>query len=227
MKTVELIKSSPLYVGLASGLVLITGSSLLIPGVLPIAVGMLGLGGFTLGLLGASFEKKAKEIEIEWPEPRFFNNLSDNLKEQVVRLESIAKLHAKADTGLYPMIKDILVNSLELFQRINSKLDSQAHRLAAVNYTDMLKKLNRALDADYYLDIITNPNLWDNSAERLAAVDKAVEATEQQLLRNIRQVNASQDIDYAIALESLANSMEVISASEMTGEQTQTAEKAA
>lgn len=225
MKTTELVKTSPLYFGLGTGLLFITGASLLIPGVLPIAVGALGIGGFATGMLGSVFIKEPKRSEqpkeleasiAEFVVPKAVASLSDGLKNQIIRLQSILKLHSKAGTELTPVIANILRNSHQLFERILSKQDVQSYRLAAVNYTDTLTKLNRALDKDYYLDILKNPNLWNNPAERLAAVDKAVTATGNQLVSNIRQVNASQDIDYAISLESLTSSMDLDSAASMT-----------
>lgn len=214
MRVTDLIKSPQLYVGLGTGTALATAASLAFPLVAPLA-GAVGVVGFALGMLGSSFERKPKDklevVEIELPA-----ETPDELKIQVLRLRKIAQLHAKAETSVSDLISSILLNSNELFQRINAKLESQAHRLAAVNYTDTLKKLNRALDADYYLDIKKNPRLWDGPEERLAAVEKAVDATEKQLVRNIRQVNASQDIDYEISLESLTNSMDSISAESMT-----------
>lgn len=214
MKITDLVKSPQLYVGLSTGAAAAVGISV-IPGVLPILAGAAAIVGFAGGLIGSSFERKPKD-EVEIVEVDILATLPDDLKGQVLRLKKIARLHAQAETPVFELINSILLNSQELFQRITSKMDSQAHRLAAVNYTDTLSKLNRALDTDYYLDIKKNPRLWDSPENRLSAVEKAVEATEKQLVRNIRQVNASQDIDYEVSLESLTSSMDSVSASDLT-----------
>ncbi len=210
MRISELIKTPQLYVGMGSGAAAAAAVALLIPGVLPIAAGAAGVIGFAAGLMGSSFERKEKDDGVEVAELDNTTTLPDELKSQMQRLRQIARLHAKSDSPLFELINGILENSQELFRRINSKLESQAHRMAAVNYTDTLTKLNKALDTDYYLDIKKNPRLWDNTQARLEAVERAVRATDLQLIRNIQQVNASQDIEYEISLDSLTNSMDGI-----------------
>lgn len=222
MKFPDLIKNHQLYVGLGTGGALVAGASLLIPGVLPIAVGALGVVGCAAGFLGSSFDFKRKpkqKVEVEKEVAStvsMIDSLPINLKAEIKKLQRIAYLHGNAKTRLFPTIINILRDSGELFSRIETRVGSQAHRLASLNYTDTLMKLNRALDSDYYLDILANARLWNDPEERLAAVEKAVEATEKQLVRNIRQVNASQDIDYEVSLESLTSSMDSLTPVGMT-----------
>jgi hypothetical protein len=216
MKLPAIIHSIPLYTGLATGSAAAIAVGF-IPGVLPVAAGAAGVLAFAGGLIGTSFERKEKnEDELEVAPVEVSPSLPDELKAQVLRLRKIVLLHASVDSPVFTEINSILALSQELFNRIMAKQESQAHRLAAVNYTDTLKKLNRALDSDYYLDIKKNPRLWSAPEQRIQAVEKAVEATEHQLVRNIQQVNASQDIEYEISLESLTNSMDSADVSGLT-----------
>lgn len=221
MKIKELITSPQLYVGLSTGAVAATAVSF-IPGIFPIVAGVAGVIGFGAGLVGSSFERKPHDSsEADAYDvaqiPVSSNYLPENLRAQVLHLKKLLVLHTRLKTPMVTPMTDVLRDSQELFARIDNKLDSQAHRLAAVNYTDTLTKLNKALDEDYYLDIKKNPRLWSDPDERCAAVETAVYATANQLLRNIQQVNASQDIDYEVSLESLTNSMTSLEATKMTG----------
>jgi hypothetical protein len=237
MKIIESIKTHPRYTGIISGAI-VGGSTVVAAGVASPTLlgGAVALTGFTTfwgfvfgDAFGAGMDMdkaiaearrrangEAPEIAREVAKVEIAASLPNELKAQVQRLKKIGKLHAGIDSPMLEHVNSILADSQELFKRIMAKQDSQAHRLAAVNYTDTLSKLNRALDDDYYLDIKKNPRLWSNPAERLEAVEKAVKATEKQLLLNIQQVNASQDIDYEVSLESLTNSMDSISATDLS-----------
>jgi len=210
----ELVKKPPFYVGLGSGAAAAAAVALLIPGVLPIAAGAAGVIGFAAGIMGSSsFGRNKNTGDVAVVELDLNGSIPDALKIQLQNLRRIALIHGRTDSPLFASINEILQDSQELFTRISSKMDSQAHRLAAVNYTNTLKKLNKALDVDYYLDIKKNPRLWDNREARISAVERAVAATAAQLLKNIQQVNASQDIEYEVSLDSLINSLDSADAS--------------
>ena len=87
--------------------------------------------------------------------------------------------------------------------------------MAAVNYSDTLLKLNKALGVDYYLDIQANPHLWSQPEERLEAVERALKATGLQLIRNIKQINSSQDLEYKISIDLLLKAAEDGNAAEL------------
>lgn len=91
-----------------------------------------------------------------------------------------------------------------LFERIHERGTPQQRDVAMVGYKDMLDKITAALSERYYLDILKNPELWDDPQERIAQVEDAVEGTSLQLLENIKQVNASRDLDFKASLERLA-----------------------
>jgi len=170
----------------------------------------LGTIGWIVGysILNKEGADEAKPAESEVPDVEKSPSLTDELREQLVKLKQTAKLHVQYESPLVETINQILADTQELFNRIQAKQESQAHRLAAVNYTHTLRKLNRALSKGYYIDILKNPRLWESPEERKDAVRKATEATARQLLRNIKQVNSSQDIDFEADLEVLSNEME-------------------
>lgn len=79
----------------------------------------------------------------------------------------------------------------------------QQVRLLQAQYQDTLAKLLKALDDDYYGDILSNPQYWGGAEDRLNEVRRAVEAVDQEAVENIKQVNESRDLEFKVALDSL------------------------
>lgn len=91
----------------------------------------------------------------------------------------------------------------ELFVRVRKRGTDQQIRLLQAKYKDTLSKLLKALDGDYYGDILVNPQYWSNAEARLAEVRRAVDSVDQQAVENIKQVNESRDLEFQVALDSL------------------------
>lgn len=133
----------------------------------------------------------------------------DQLQPALEKLRAIEAQHAVTGaSGLSSRIHSIRTNIGQLFARIGRTGTEQQAKMASVQYADVIGKLNRALGEDYYLDIVRNPRLWDDPDGRTREVQEAVVATDEQLVENIRQVNASQDLEFKVALESLVGSMD-------------------
>ncbi|GAA5036832.1 hypothetical protein GCM10025738_24330 [Microbacterium fluvii] len=91
----------------------------------------------------------------------------------------------------------------ELFSRLERKGDGDQRSVAAVEYGETLRRLTAALDRDYLLDIVRRPDLWDDPDERVAEVREAAAAVADQLVENIRQVNARRGLQFQVSLDSL------------------------
>lgn len=143
--------------------------------------------------------------------------LPENLRKVVNEFLEITALHesSRHSSTLGPELQKIAANLTELFGRIERKGTEQQARMASVQYIDTLTKLNSALGKDYYLDIRMRPDLWDNTPQRLQEVDTAVAATSAELINNIKQVNASKDLEFKVALESLSKSINEISVGDL------------
>ncbi len=136
-------------------------------------------------------------------------DVPEELRSVLVRLEALQRQHGmQLSPGVNARLQSILANVGQLFHRIRRTGTEQQVRIASIEYVDVLTKLERALGEDYYLDILRNPRLWENADARRAEVEEAVTATDEQLVMNIRQVNASQDLEFKVALESLVGSMD-------------------
>jgi hypothetical protein len=100
-------------------------------------------------------------------------------------------------------IDAIAANVVHLFTRLDKKGAEDQRQLADVEYADKLGKLTAALDREYLLDILTNPHLWDDPKERAQEVLDAVEGVSEQLIENIKQVNARRAMHFQVSLDGL------------------------
>lgn len=100
-------------------------------------------------------------------------------------------------------IAGIAVNVEELFARLDQRSGADQRGLAAIELDATLRKLTAALDRDYLLDILTHPQLWDDPEERVREVRTAVTAVSEDLVQNIRQVNARRGLHFQVSLDGL------------------------
>lgn len=102
-----------------------------------------------------------------------------------------------------PRVTGMTQHVSELFVRVHKRGTEQQVRLLQSKYKDTLSKLRKALNDDYYGDIVNNPQYWSNPEGRLAEVSLAIDSVDQQAVENIRQVNESRDLEFKVALDSL------------------------
>ena len=175
-------------------------------GVSVVASGAVFVGGFTNDVRIVLKEKK-KILKAVTPLDKNLE-LTSELESELNKLHEIAQIHIARKNQISETVNLILRDTQELFLRINERMDAQASRLAAINYTDILRKINKALGESYYLDIQQNPRWWDNPQWRLEQVERAMLAIENHITQNVQQVNASQDMDFTIAVDSLLSAVE-------------------
>jgi len=174
-------------------------------GLIPGAVA-LGLG--ALGMSATLFTASPKVPEAQpsgLTALKLGTGISEEMKLKIEELYDLAVSYESRRSPLFPAVNGVLSNVLELFSRISERTDEQSARIAAVRYVDTLTKLNTALGKSYYLDIEAHPELWSNPEKRMEAVESAVNATGEELLRNIRQLNSSRDLIYQLSIDSLTS----------------------
>jgi hypothetical protein len=106
--------------------------------------------------------------------------------------------------GMAEVMTRIIADTSELFRRLARRGQRDQMAVAEVEYRDQLAKVAEVLGEDYYLDILARPDLWEDPAGRVEAVDRAVRAFAEQIVANIRQVNAAQDLRFQVSLDALA-----------------------
>lgn len=138
------------------------------------------------------------------------------IHERLVRLRALAPLYSARGSGgdriaaqTAADIDGLITNVEQLFGRVDAKADSGQREIAEVEYADKLGRLVAALDEDYLLDLLANPNLWEEPDERIQEVRDALDALSAQLLDNIRQVNARKGLHFQVALDSLVGREEL------------------
>ena len=136
--------------------------------------------------------------------------LPDGVRADVAMLRALRGEYAALGASGNPVaaqtardIDDIAGNVVELFARLDRRSAEGQHTLAAVEYDDKLRKLTAALNRDYLLDILTHPHLWDDPDERVREVRGAVAGVSEELLENIKQVNARRGLHFQVSLDGL------------------------
>ena len=132
------------------------------------------------------------------------------VRAQVETMHLLSVDYAATGTAGHPIAgqtaQDISViadNVTQLFERLGGKGSEDQRQLAEIEYTDKLGKLLIALDRGYLLDILTHPQLWDDPDQRVSEVRDAVVAVSEQLIENIKQVNAQRGLRFQVSLDSL------------------------
>lgn len=174
---------------------------------------LLGAGSAVLGLavIGTivGFLVKKRLTKTKQLDTRFIDDLPHELQKSLNSLKELSyKYHEIGEFNISNSINDILRHSNELFNRVKKKSGESQYNLATINYSDTFNKLSLALGEDYYLDIHKNPTLWADPEKRMDEVRKALMITDQEIIKNIQQVNANEDLEIKVALEGLTRSMD-------------------
>src|SRR5690606_9149537 len=106
-------------------------------------------------------------------------------------------------------IDAIADRTVELFRRLTAPAARGQAGVAEVEYTDKLARLLVALDPDYLRDLLVRPDFWDEPDERIREVRDGMRAVADQLLANIRQVNARKALAFQVSLDSLTGREEL------------------
>jgi hypothetical protein len=138
---------------------------------------------------------------------------ADSVEKALLKLRELGDVYAAKPSRyrirgvpIHALLNSVIADVQELFRRLHAHGSAQQVRLAEAKYADVLKKLVLAVNRDYYQDIVDNPRLWPQAEARIAAIGAALEAVHQQVLENIKQVNASKDLEFQVALDSLLES---------------------
>lgn len=114
------------------------------------------------------------------------------------------------------LLRPIHTHIYQLFSRIDKKKAGNSREIAQVRYLDTLRKINSTLGKDYFEDIVRNPNLWDDSHNKIVSVLDMLKSVDEQIIENIKQVNSSKEIEFLINLD-LLNSSKAIQVEDAFG----------
>ncbi|MFT4234965.1 MAG: hypothetical protein QM607_08220 [Microbacterium sp.] len=106
-------------------------------------------------------------------------------------------------------IDAVVGNTSQLFARLDSKASPAQRTIAEDEYSDKLGRLTAALETDYLLDQLKNPQLWDDPDERVREVREALTSVNTQIVDNIKQVNARTSLAFQVSLDSLVGREEL------------------
>jgi len=164
------------------------------------AAALVAVGGAVFGVIRARRRRDRAAADAKLPDP---------VRRHVATLRSLAaeyaQVGARGNAAAATTANDtmrIAENVEELFIRLDRAGGGQ-RGIAAIEYDATLRKLTAALDRDYLLDILTHPHLWDDPDQRVAEVRDAVVAVSDELVQNIRQVNARRGLHFQVSLDGL------------------------
>lgn len=128
-----------------------------------------------------------------------------DLHGMVANILTWSEIHIRSYDPTFAGELDELASRFELlFERIAERGNEHQREVAMIGYQDILTKLTDALSERYYLDIIQNPELWDDPEGRIALIEAAVAGASAQILENIKQVNAARDLEFQGNMQQLA-----------------------
>lgn len=137
-------------------------------------------------------------------------NVSEDLRKELTEFQKLSKVYARSNSDRRLQtasagMETLLKNMSELFNRLNrkGKATTQSQRLAEQSYLITTRKLNEALGEEYFGDIVAHPNLWEDSEKKAERVLEALSSVNRQVIDNIRQVNASKELEFRIALDTI------------------------
>lgn len=134
----------------------------------------------------------------------YFTKISSDLGKRVAELRVLTGKHEQA--GMRDSARALLrVDERlgELFYRLKKKGTNDQMMTASVTYEDLLKKLVYIMNEDHYMDVVKNPDLWNNADVKKEQSLDAVQAVEEQIVKNIKRLNDSQELDFTITIQAL------------------------
>lgn len=164
---------------------------------------LVGITVLLLTMFGPKSPAKGEKTEVK-VDTRFGSFVPENISSELRKLNETRKTYM--NIGLDDMSNQIgkLINhTQELFKRLDKSGAVSQKLMAEVEYVDRFNKLNTALGEQYYIDYVNHPDLWNDVRTRKTNVETALTRMQEQVLQNIREVNASQDINIKVMLDSL------------------------
>lgn len=148
--------------------------------------------------------EKRKLLELEHTK----NIFPENIQNELARLDDLREKHK--NIGSYTTsikIDSIIKNLTKLFEQFqkNSFSESQLN-IASLKYENILQKLILTIDEDHYMDAYVNPAVWSDASTIIRQVDENLDAVNEQIVNNIRQLNDSKQLDFKVATKMLTDS---------------------
>lgn len=189
-----------------------------IGGILVAVIALVAVGAFVLRKLTKNNRNEKvstgdnDELSSNLTSIEYYTSLSADFAEQVAALRSLVKRHQ--DKGLYDgagSLAKLDKRLSDFFERLKVKGTDDQRQTAAIKYADLLKKVIYIMDEHHYMDVVLHPELWNNADVRKQNSLAAVNAVDEQVLDNIRQLNDSQNLDFNVTMQALLTNSDDLS----------------
>lgn len=139
------------------------------------------------------------------PDNYGFRKMPKTLRASIASFRKVVELHKDLRSySLYEPSQRLIARLVELEETMAKIPENDQRRMVLeVEYVERLGKLTEAIGKDYYLNILEDPNHWDDPNGKLKRVKEAVFALREQILESIKQINGSSTLEFKIALDSI------------------------
>lgn len=142
-------------------------------------------------------------------DPRLFgtSEAGQRLRENVTRLARLVPVYSGYKIEGAPVadrIERVVADLQDLLRRMHAQGNAHQRALAETHYAYLLNQLVLVVSPGYLKDVMDNPQLWGDADQRITRVSAALTALDTEILTNIRQVNASADLELQVALQTIA-----------------------
>lgn len=184
-----------------------TSTSTTVPGETPNYTGAIVGGGSVLVaavVIAAVIARRFKTTQPKQPNyTEYVKGFPETLKPYTTKLYQLTKKHAELGSkDLSSNMLKVISNIQVLFQKIDKKAPEK-RGIAEVEYKDKLSKLVSLLDEEHYINMVKYPEQWEEPDSMISDIRVATDSVYEEIMKNIRQVNASKDLDFKVALGTL------------------------
>lgn len=141
---------------------------------------------------------------------RIFDSYSEEFKWSMAQLELSARDHEihLSDDAEHDLTNDIFLlykSVKDLFDKLE---DSGIHSEYEIDYARNISKLASILGESYYINVVKNSDQWNDSESRIQKVRETLTSMTQKTSTDIRKVNAANDFELNVILETLKDAPE-------------------
>jgi len=152
----------------------------------------------------AAKEEQAKKERARAAREASGHPLTPLLTENIAALRSFIPSLSKTDPELANSIESVLERFSELREAITLMGAGKVKReILFLEYGNTFEKLVTLVGPKYYQDIKENPTHWRNADDKLNAIRKSFESTNDQLLESIIQLKEGSELEFQVSIDSI------------------------
>lgn len=137
-----------------------------------------------------------------------FEDEKDLMTENEMLREYISYQYSLGRAGLpdcYKELNAVQRSFLRLWRTAQDKSEPLELQNLSIEYTAIMKRVNRIVSSKYWGEIAKHPRDWTNPEGRLNEVREALKIIEKDIVSNIQRLNENKAMDFDLDLQMLRN----------------------